>query len=209
MRFLASALLLSLLTTPAFATPWEDLFGEEKGKIWNDPEGRFTIALPIGWKSKVHKGAPVVDFWKTNPDLGYTAKATVLMRTLPPKVKIRHFAVRMLDQTKSSVQGFRMLSQSRRTVDGLPAIQTHFTYRERNNAQLTNEVVQIALVKGERGFVITLEVAAGTREVFWKDFGKMLKGFGGRAPGMESTAMPKARRRVRKGEMIHPDAVRY
>lgn len=202
----------ALLVAPSLAeagNPWEELMGPGKARLWTDPEGRFFLDLPVGWTAEARRGETgIVDFTKLHPDNGYAAHVTVEIRTVPPDVKTAHFADRVEDETRRQAPGYRLLERDRAQISGISAVRTYFTFRELQNAELTNEGVQLVLVNGERAFIITFVAAAGTRGVFWEDFEKMVKGFGARAPGDESP-MPKQRKKVRAGEMVNPDAVGY
>ena len=199
-----------LLAAPAtFAgNPWEELMGPGKGRVWNDPQGRFYLDLPVGWEAKPDGTTPVVNIWKNHPDNGLVAHVSVEMRTVPPGVKTAHYALQV-DTEMKRMPGYRLIERDAMTVGGERARRTLFTYRERSNAELVNEVVQIVFLDGERAFIVTLQTAYGARGAFWEDFEKMMKSFTGRAPGEEGRAAPKERRRVKAGEMINPDAVGY
>jgi hypothetical protein len=101
-----------------------------------------------------------------------------------------------------------MLSEDRITVSGASAIRRHFTYQEQAHAQLTNEVVQIIFLVGERGFVMTLATALGVRQAYQDDFDRILQSFVGSAPG-EEVPTPTKRKKIRSGEMVNPDGVPY
>lgn len=195
---------------PALAgNPWEDLMGPGKPQIWNDPQSRFHIDLPVGWTALPDNPPNAARFGRRHPDYGHSALVTVEVRTVPPRVKLRHVALRVEEEVKAAAPGYRVVSEDRLRVSGQKAIRRHFTYRSNNNAQLSREVVQIVLTVPERAFIITLEAGYGTRGLFWEDFEKMVAGFRGRSVGQESLPMPKRRRRIKSGEMINPDAVRY
>lgn len=208
---LAPLLVLVGLAAPQLAqaaNPWEELMGR-KPRMWNDPQGRFQMDLPVGWAAQPQEGAPVVDFWKRHPDHGAVAHVTVVMKTVPPNVDVRHLALHVEKDVKGQARGYKVIERARTEVSGRPAVRTHFTYRELGNAQLVNEVDQYVLVMAERAFIITFEHAYGVRPIFAEDFGLMVKGFSGRGPGEHIVTGKKKRRRVRAGEMVNPDAVRY
>jgi hypothetical protein len=200
-----------LPAAPALAgNPWEDLMGPGKPRTWTDPEGRFSLDLPLGWEAKASTGAASVDFWRDHKDSGFVARVTVEVRTLPPGVSTRHFALKVRDETRRAAPGFRLLGEERRVIGGQEATWTQFVYAERGNAQLQNEVVQVVMVRGERAFLVTLEMALGTREVFLEEFETMLRGFstgGATTPG--EAGRPGSRRKIKSGEMINPDAIGY
>lgn len=212
MKEMSLALVFSL-ALPSLAragNPWEELMGPGKPRLWTDPAARFYLDLPIGWSPSARKQqTSVVDFWKTHEDDGYVAHVTVEMRTVPPDVKTAHFAFRVTDETKAKAHGYRLLEEDRIEVSGTQAYRKHFTYQERKNTELTNEVVQVVFLVGERAFIVSLETALGARGVFWEDFEKMVKAFVGRSPGGESEPLPKERKRIRAGEMVNPDALKY
>lgn len=212
MRRVALGLVMIGLLAPATAlakNPWEELMGR-KARMWSDPKGRFSIDLPVGWTAKPQSDAPIVDFWKRHPDHGYVAHVSVAMKTVPPSVDVRHFALHVEKDIKAHARGYKVLERQRVDVSGHRAVRTHFTYRELGNAQLVNEVDQYVVVIGERAFIIAFEHAYGARSIFEEDFGHMVKGFAGRGPGEEGFVRgKKKRRRVRAGEMVNPDAVRY
>lgn len=207
MRWLVPLLLVALPAPASAGNPWEELMGPGKPRLWAEPQGRFYLDLPIGWEAKPNGN--VVDFWKTHPDAGYVAHAAVEIRPVPPGVNLKHFALRVEEETKRSAPQYKLLEQDRPTIGGAAAIRRAFTYQERNHAHLQNEVVQVIALFGERAFIITLETAMGARGVFWEDFEKMLKGFGGRAPGEESLGLPQQGKRIKAGEMVNPNAVPY
>jgi hypothetical protein len=207
-----AALILPLLLFPATAlagNPWEELMGPGKPQLWTDPQGRFYLDLPIGFKPDVKEAGTFVDFWKTNGDYGYTAHVEVEMRTVPPGTKTVHFASRVNEDLKKTAPGYRVIFDERAKVSGVNAVHRIFTYQAHNNAQLMTEVVQYVFVVAERAFIISMITPAGTREVFEEDFQKMAKSFSGRAPGEDSTPMPKGKKKIRAGEMVNPDGVQY
>lgn len=210
MRFALLTLLLGL-AVPQIAeakNPWEELMGR-KPRTWTDPEGRFSIDLPVGWTAKPQASAPIVDFWKRSADHGAVAHVTVTIKPVPPGVNVRHLALHVEKDIKARARGFQVVERGRLQVGGQPAVRTHFTYRELGNVQLVNEVDQYVLVIAERAFILTFEHAYGARPLFEEDFGYMVKGFSGRGPGERILRGKKKRRRVRAGEMVNPDAVRY
>jgi hypothetical protein len=206
----AAALLVLLHSAPAFAgNPWEELMGR-KPNLWTDPQARFQLDLPIGWTAKERDGLPVVDFWKKHPDHGFVAHVTVEMRSLPPNVNVRHFALQVTSDVKAATKLYRPTGERTIEISGTKGIATEFSHREMGNAQLVNEVTQVVFIVGERAFIIMMENAAGARPVFQEDFDVMLKGFVGRAPGQETfPAQAGKRKKVRAGEMINPDAIKY
>ncbi|MBK8014020.1 MAG: hypothetical protein IPK13_22070 [Deltaproteobacteria bacterium] len=193
----------------ASAGPWEDLMGQGEPKIWTDPKGRFDLDLPDGWHPKTDPDQPqLVVFWRRHPDRGYVAKVSVEIRSLPPRVHVNHFDARVEEEMKAQSPGYALIEADTPTISGVKARRRFFTYRERNNAELKNEVVQATFIIGQRGFVLTLETALGARGVFWEDFLRMEAGFSGRAPGDESM-IRKNPRRIKSGEMVNPDAIKY
>ena len=193
------------------ANPWEELMGPGKPRLWSDPEGRFYLNLPLGWKPKPRPDVPMVDFWKQHADHGYVAHLTVEMRSVPPKVRVGHFALRIDEEVRRAAPGYQPLARRKRVrVGGVPAVRSHFIYRERGNAEMINEVEQYIFITGERAFILTFEHARGVRGAFQEDIDKIVKDFVGRSPGEDSLATPRGpRRRVKAGEMINPDAVKY
>lgn len=206
-----AALIISLALFPATAlagNPWEELMGPGKPQLWTDPQGRFYLDLPIGFKPDVKEGG-FVDFWKTNGDYGYTARVEVEMRTVPPGTKTAHFASRVNEDLKKSAPGYRVIYDQRAQISGVNGVHRIFIFQAHNNAELLTEVVQYVFVIGERAFILSMITAGGTREVFEEDFQKMAKSFNGRAPGEDSTPMPKGKKRIKAGEMVNPDGVQY
>ena len=189
--------------------PWEELMGR-KPNLWTDPQARFHLDLPVGWTGSERQGLPVVDFWKTHPDHGFVAHVTVEMRMLPPNVNVRHFALQVSKDVQAATKFYKPLGEKQVGISGTKGVLTEFTHREMGNATLVNEVTQVVFIVGERAFIIMMENAAGTRPVFQEDFDIMLKGFVGRAPGQETVPTEAGKRKkVRSGEMINPDAIKY
>ncbi len=197
---------LALPSAASAANPWEDLMGH-KPRTWTDPGGRFFIDLPLGWTSRGDGDSQVVEFFKQAN--GAAARVTVTIKPVPPKVKVRHFALHVEKDIKRTAKGYRVLQRNKVQLSGHPAIRTHFTYRELGNVQLINEIEQYVVIIGERAFVLSFAHAAGARPIFAEDFAFMVKGFGGKGPGQERRSTGKKRRRVRSGEMVNPNAVRY
>ena len=183
--------------------------GPGKPQIWNDPQSRFHIDLPVGWKPRPDDHPTLVRFERYQPDYRQSALVTVEVRSIPDRVSIRHFATRVEREVKRAAPGYRVLGEDRIRVTGRQALRRHFLYRDKNNAQRYREVVQVISVVPERAFIITLETVYGSRALFWEEFEKMVDGFSGRAPGQDGLPMPKQRRRIKSGEMINPDAIRY
>lgn len=207
---LALGLLALTWAVPTWAkTPWEELFGPGKPTVWGDPAGRFTIDLPLGWEAETQGAGQPVHITKRHPDYGITGWVTVVNRTLPPGTALRHFETHVDRETRDRSPGYELVERSVREGPGRRAVWRYFLYRERGNAELMREAVQVLTLSGERAFIITLRTPYGQRAPFWEDFKVMMEGFHGRAPGEESWDKPKKRRKIREGEMIHPDAIGY
>jgi hypothetical protein len=208
----ALALLLSAPLTASAGNPWEELMGPDKGQTWSDPDGRFSLGLPINWKATPRKGTDLVDITKFNPDYGQGAHVTVETRALPPGVKAAHLAHRLEQEIRRSAMNYRKLGEDKVEVAGGTARRVHFTYQEHGNAELTNEAVQVLIMSGEKAWIITMLTAAGARSLFWEDFERMVKTF---APEGEGLSLPpsrrtrEGRRKLRAGEMVNPDALKY
>jgi hypothetical protein len=207
---LASVLSAGLILPPAAlaGNPYEDLFGR-KPQMWTDPEGRFAIDLPVGWEAKYKEGEPHVAFVRFDPDQGLSAQVTVELRPLPPKTRLNHFVLRVQEETKKQAPGYTIVDQDKVSLSGNEARRTLFTYQVRGNAQLTNEVVQVLMVQSDRGFVITLETVLGGRARFWEEFELMTKGFSPHAIAGASGERSGARKKIRSGELVNPDALKY
>jgi len=127
---------------------------------------------------------------------------------LPPDVRAAHLAARVDEDIRSHRAAYRSIEADRVEVAGLPAYRRLYTYQERNNAEIRNEVLQIVLVSGERAYIIVLETAEGARAGFWDDFQKMMRGFVPRSADQPvPTTAP--RRKIRSGELVNPDAIKY
>lgn len=210
MRAPLFALVLIAMPSAALAgNPWEELMGPGKPQLWTDPQGRFYLDLPLGFKPDAREGTGFVDFWKTHEDYGYTAHVEVEMRTLPPGTKAAHLALRVTDELKKTAPMFHVVKEDRSPISGVTAVHRMFTFQAGNNAELVNEVVQYIFVVGERGFILSMITPAGAQAVFSEDFEKMVKNFNGRAPGDDSLPLPKGKKKIRAGEMVNPDAVQY
>lgn len=210
MRLWLLVLAMLLAPSPAAAeTPWEQLFGR-KPKPWSDPSGRFSLDLPIGWKAQeAASGAPVSFVRVRSEDGAVLGQLEVEIRPLPPEVAPEHLDAHVQSENRDSAPGYTVAERRTVSVEGHKAIRTLFRYRALGNVQLAREVVQTVFVTRERGFIVTLETPAGGRGRLWPEFELMMKGFstGALAPRGEGKAG--ARRRVRAGEMINPDAVGY
>lgn len=181
-----------------------------KMNTWTDPNGRFYFDMPYGWTAQPRKGAAnVVDFWRTHQDTGYTAHFTVEMRSVPPNVKVAHYANKVEDEVKQIARAYQLHSREKIAISGTNGIRTHFTHQEKNNAELVDEVIRIVFMAPERAYVLTFEYALGTREVFLEEIDLILKHFVGRGAGEETMPMPKNKKPVRAGEMIDERAVPY
>lgn len=205
-----SLFVLSLfVSAPAFAgNPWEELMGR-KPTMWNDPKGRFSIDLPLGWELQPRtSGDNIVDFAKHDTDRGFSALLSIEMRPLPPNVRLAHFSSKVNDEVRKDVRGYKLLAEDRMTVAGVPAYRRHFSHQDRGHAELTRECVQVMFLVGERAFVVTLLTHYGARALFWEDFEIMMKGFNAQSPGEEIKPSEK-RKKVRAGEMVNPDALDY
>jgi hypothetical protein len=181
--------------------------GPGKGTVWSDPESRFSLELPVGWQAQPHRNT-IVEIWKNHPDYGTTAKLTIEMRNLPPKVKLVHLSERVMAEVRGAARNVQIQGEDRITVSGQPAIRRWFTHQEQGHAELTDEVVQVIFMIGERAFIMHLETAAGARQIFAEDFDKMLKTFVGSGPGEEIPIAGK-RKKLKAGEMVNPDGVPY
>lgn len=177
--------------------------------MWTDPEGRFAIDLPVGWEAKYKAGEPHVAFLRVDQDQGLSAQVTVELRPLPPETRLNHFVLHVQEETKKLAPGFQIVDQDKVSLSGVDARRTLFTYQVRGNAQLTNEVVQVVMVQGDRGFVITLETVMGGRARFWEEFELMTKGFSPHAIAGNTETRGKGRKKIRSGELVNPDALKY
>lgn len=202
----------ALSASPARAqNPWEELMGR-KQRTWSEPNGRFSLDLPVGWKADTkNASAGMTDFWRTHPDYGHSAHVSVEVKNLPPGVKLGHLAVRVGEDVQKVAKNYNLVEEDRIEIAGSSAIRRYFTYQEKGHAQLTNEVVQVIFVAGERGYVITLETTYGVRSIFWDDFNLMIKGFSPSGAGdIRLDRKPgEGRKKLRAGEMVNPNAVPY
>lgn len=210
MRFWWLLCVLGGVPNLALADPWEELMGPGKPRLWTDPEGRFSIDLPVGWTVEAKPGQALVYFIRHNQDAGASAYVKVEMEPLPPNVKLRHYATRVAEDMRKMAPGYQLQEEGKTNINGNEAIRSVFTYQARNNVEYRSEVVQQVLIRGERGFVITLETAVGARPLFWGEFQKMMRGFSPNGPGEESfTAPDQKKKRLKAGEMVNPDGVPY
>lgn len=213
MRFVfgtaALAALICVVPSARAENPWEELMGR-KPRLWSDPQGRFTIDLPIGWSADEKQSANgMIGFWRQHPDYGHSAHVTVEIKNLPPGVKLAHFGVRVAEDVQKVAKNYNPIEEDRIDLGGMPAIRRYFTYQEKAHAQLTNEVVQIIAVSGERGYIITLETGYGVRQIFWEDFNLMLRGFSAGAEMRIDRKPGEGRKRLKAGEMVNPNGVPY
>ena len=209
MRWILCLILGCLLPQTALAgNPWEELMGPGKGNIWTDPQGRFSINLPVNWKAAKANESQVVTFSKINKDRGHSAIVNVEMRTLPPGVKLSHFALHVEKELKKSARNLRKGTSTRIAVTGRKAQKTEYSYQERGHALRTNYASRVVLIDGERGWIITFLSAYGAQGIFMEEFDKMISSFN---PG--STGRPvrpgKKRKKLRAGEMVNPELLKY
>ncbi|MFO0724929.1 MAG: hypothetical protein U1E65_14205 [Myxococcota bacterium] len=211
-RLLSFSLALTAAALPVAAragNPWEELMGR-KPKLWSDPAGRFTIDLPMGWAVETKEGS-IISFLKTASDTNIHARVSVEMRTVPPNTRLAHFASRVMEEIEGVARNLKVIDEDKVEISGTSGIRRLFRHQERGHAELTDEVVQVIFLAGERGFVVTLEMPAGARELFWEDFEMMTKGFSASGPGEEirPAKAGEGRKKVRAGEMINPDVAPY
>lgn len=204
----ALAVMFTIPVSSAFgATPWEQLMGR-KPRTWTAERGNFSLDLPVGWHAVEEEEVPV-RFHRTDEGSGIPATVQVEVRPLPGTVKSKHFHNHILAETRKKARGFRRLDHEMRNVDGQDGHQTFFRYRVYGNTELSRDVVQTTYVTEDVGVIITFETVAGAKARFWEEVSLMLDGFHLGQAGGPSVDTKTGRRRVRAGEMIHPDAVRY
>ncbi|MBI2373166.1 MAG: hypothetical protein HYV07_04130 [Deltaproteobacteria bacterium] len=211
MRF-GLALSLILAAPPVLAgNPWEELMGR-KPQMWSDPEGRFAVDLPQGWKATSKNRAPnIVEFFKTESEHGLTAKVSMEIRTVPKGVKLAHFVQRVNEESNRAVRELRIVETDQLEVSGTQARRQLVTYQLFGHTELRAEAVQVIMVGEERAYVFTLETPFGARGLFWEDFEIMVKGLslsGTGAPAMR-TSPDAPRKKLRAGEMVNPDELKY
>jgi hypothetical protein len=197
--------------TEAFGTsPWEEIMGPPKPVLWNDPQARFYLDLPYGWKAKLFEDHPdIVDFSKQHDDFGYVAHVIVRMQKLPSGVQVQHYAERKAAENRNRWPRYQLIEEAKSKVSGERAYRTRFTFEGRNNIELTTQVTQYVFVTGQRGFAVSLFCSEGTCSYFEEDFQRMVDGFVARGIGEESLPVPKQRKRIKAGEVIDPNAIRY
>jgi len=198
-----------MLPQVAYAgNPWEELMGPGKGNVWTDPQGRFSINLPINWKAQKTAKQDLVRFSKFNKDRGHSAVVTVEMRTLPPSVKLSHFALHVEKELKKNARNLRKGNSGRISVTGRKAQKTEYSYQERGHALRTNYASRVVLIDGERGWIITFLSAYGAQGVFLEEFEKMISSFNPGQTGRPVRA-GKKRKKLRAGEMVNPELLKY
>jgi hypothetical protein len=206
-----AALALALAYTPPAqaGNPWEELMGR-KPRVWTDPEGRFSLDLPLGWKADTSEPA-VPKFSRVDEDSGLAAGVAVEVRTVPAGVKLGHFVSRVEEEVRGAVRNVTILEQDKLEISGTQGVRRLMTYQEKGHAEMRHEVVQVYFIVAERAFIVTLETAVGGRGRFWEEFNVMMRGMSAAAPG-EEIRPPRPgepRKKVRAGEMINPDAAPY
>lgn len=210
----AQLLLLCSLSGGAFAAqaaPWQEMFtGRGKPVHWDDPEGRFRLDLPRGWKGPPiddEDAPPIgasVQFYRSE---GAPAVLLVDMRNLPEGAALPHFSAQIEAEAKRAAPGYKQLSLKHKRVSGLRAIRRRFVYRDRNNAQLMKDVTQYVLLHEHRGYVLSFVCALGQRPALKKELELLIEGFslGGAAP----QTGPGGRIRLKAGEVVNPKGLRY
>ena len=212
MRLPALALLSLVIAPNAFAqTTWQEIvMGDLPTKRYSDPRGRFSTEIVTDWRAEVNKQNPqITDFLKTNSQTGIRAHATVEVRNIPNGTKLKHFVNRNLENIEAKAPRFRMIGRKKIVLGGRRAYRVIFGYQNKNNAEQKNEVTQIYLLSGEKGYILSLETALGAGRYFAYDFKKMSEGFSVGGFTEAPTTPGRARKRIRAGEMIDPDAIGY
>lgn len=188
--------------------PWEELMGPGKGNIWSEPNGRFSVNLPVNWKHDQSNGKQVFQFSKLHKDHGRKAFLTVEMTPLPPGVRLSHFNLKNERELKKTTRNLRKGAVSKITVSGQPARKTEYAYQERGHALRTNYALRVNLVDGERGWTLTFLTSYGAQGIFMEEFEKMISSF---TAGTSSQPVrpSKKRRKLRAGEMVNPNLLKY
>jgi hypothetical protein len=202
------ALALALPATVEAGNPWEELMGPGKPRTWTDPSGRFSIDLLINWKAIDSEDKTVMRFQKTNASHRQTGYVSVEVRTLPPGVKLSHFALRAESELKQVARNLNKGQASGLRIAGKKAKKTDYSYQERGHVLRTNFTRRVVLVHGERGWVISFLSAYGAQGLFLEEFDKMVTSFNPGAAGRR-IKRGKKRKRLRAGEMVNPDLLKY
>lgn len=193
----------------AFAgNPWEELMGPGKGNIWSEPNGRFSVNLPVNWKHVQSNNKGVVQFSKHHKDHGQKAFLTVEMTPLPPGVRLSHFNLKTERELKKTTRNLRKGETSKITVSGQPARKTTYAFQERGHALRTNYALRVTLVDGERGWTLTFLTAYGAQGIFMEEIEKMISSFTA-GTSRQPVRRPKKRRKLRAGEMVNPNLLKY
>ena len=199
---------IAIPNTAIAGNQWEELMGPGKGNVWTDPQGRFSINLPVNWKHQKTDSEQIVRFGKHNKDRGHSAVLTVEMRALPPGVKLSHFALRIESELKKAARNLRKGQAKRIVVTGHKARRTEYTYQERGHALRTNYANQVVLIDGERGWILTFLSAYGAQGIFMEELDKLIASFN---PGQTNRPIRpgKKRKKLRAGEMVNPELLKY
>ena len=140
-----------------------------KRKHWSEPNGRFSLNLPVNWKHVQSNNKGVVQFSKHHKDHKQKAFLTVEMTPLPPGVRLSHFNLKTERELKKTTRNLRKGEVAKLTVSGQPARKTEYAFQERGHALRTNYALRVT-VDGERGWTLTFLTAYGAQGIFMEEF---------------------------------------
>lgn len=153
--WLAVSLLSVSLLLPTTLSAQNPLFGQKRPRIFESPDGLFSLQLPGRWQ--------VVDF---RPGQSATFKPAgarpetqlIIQRVdVPEGAHPRLLRMKAVETRLGKLPGFRELAKADATISGYPAAAITGSYHYQGNIQYPRALEEVFIVAGQEAFILHFE----------------------------------------------------
>lgn len=116
-------------------------------------EQGFSITYPSGWVANDQVPGAIVAFLSPTSGTGFSTNVNVVAQAAPGSVSLDAFTNATLKQLGQFVTGYRLISQQKTTLGGVPARQIAYTGQQ---GKFKLHLVQVFTLRGAKFFVVTL-----------------------------------------------------
>jgi hypothetical protein len=151
MRTVAAALALATAMTVVLSSA--DANGIPPGlRTIQDPAARFTIRVPVTWEVATSSGDPVIEARSPVPAGQTPSTVDVIVRDMPALLTPESCVRQAETVMRYLIPSFTTLSESPKTIGGLPAYSHAYTWRTREGEERRS--LQVCVTTGRRAFVV-------------------------------------------------------
>jgi hypothetical protein len=135
--------LISLIILISFLVSFSIAYSQ--GSLYSDPQGRFSLNLPAGWKVAVPYDSSQAAYFAYAVQQGNVGELIVMIEELPFAANVDQYAAAAEENGFKQLPGYQPGTQLPATVFGLPAIKKNFMFSPQAGVALQAEVYMLVI----------------------------------------------------------------